>query len=357
MRRLALFAALVWGLLAGCSAGGPGDRNAHPRSGLIPPASMQSPPTSSGSFNAVRAAAQLQPAVGMVIVNTRSGTTSGSGFVVGVQGGTSYMVTNSHVVADGRRTQVLMPDGRHFLAQVQGSDSLEDVAVLRIDASLPLAQFADSSRAQVGEPVLAIGSPLGNEGTVTVGVVSALHRALTDVGGGTGTPAESLPDVLQTDAPINPGNSGGPLADGNGNVVGMNTAGSESANGIGFAIPSLIVKRIAENLIAGRRPGHPYVGVCYQPLAQALAQGQDVQGYGVVVRGTVAGSPAAHVGIRSGDVIEKVDGIDLTHGRTLGGALQLHNPGDSVPITFARDGSAQDVRVTLAEQPPSPAGC
>jgi S1-C subfamily serine protease len=351
MRRLPVLVGLIALALVSCS--GPGS----PGSGPVPPASTLPPPTTTGSFDAVHATGVLKPAVGMVVVSAQRGANTGSGFVIASQGGTSFMVTNNHVVESGGRVQVLMPDGHHFPAQVQGTDPQEDVAVLRIDSALPQAQFADSSKAQVGEPVLAIGSPLGNQSTVTVGVISALHRSLTGVSGAQGTASENLPDVLQTDAPINQGSSGGPLADGNGRVVGMNTAGNETANGIGYAIPSLVVKRIAENLIAGRKPGHPYLGVCYMSMEQALIAGQQVEGYGVLVTGTAPGGPAETAGIQSGDVIEKVDGVDLNNGQTLGGVLQLHNPGDVVPLVLARTGSTRDVKASLADRPATPAGC
>jgi S1-C subfamily serine protease len=344
--------ALTLAVMTGCSAPG------SPSGGSpVPPASKLPPPTTNGTFDAVHAATVLQPAVGMVIVTVARGAMTGSGFVIASQGGTSYMVTNNHVVESGGKVQVLMPDGRHFVAQVQGADAFEDVAVLKIDASLPQAQLADSSKALAGEPVLAIGSPLGNQGTVTVGIISALHRSLTGVSGAQGQPSENLPDVLQTDASINPGSSGGPLADGSGRVVGMTTAGNEAASGIGYAIPSLVVKRVADNLIAGRQPGHPYLGVCYMTLEQALTAGQQVDGYGVLVTGMVADGPAQEAGIQNGDMIEKVDGVDLTNGQTLGGILQLHNPGDAVPLLLDRGGSTHDVRATLADRPSSPAGC
>jgi len=304
------------------------------------------------AFDAAHVAAVLGPAVAEIIVNTGgSGVAEGSGFVVATGGRVSYIVTNNHVVEGARRVQVSMPDGRHYVAQVQGTDPQEDIAVVRVDDSLPVAQFADSTRVRVGQPVVAIGSPLGNQGSVTVGVISALHRTLTNVGGGSGrTPGENLPDVMQTDAAINPGNSGGPLADGDGHVIGVNTAGSSNAQGIGFAIPSLIAKRIADNLIAGKTPGHPYLGVCYQPVEQALAT-QTVNGYGIVVSKALPGTPADQGGIRSGDVIEKVDGRELNNGQTLGGVLQLHNPGDRVSMTALRNGSDVSLTVTLGERP------
>ena len=275
------------------------------------------------------------------------------------QGHTSFLATNNHVVQGSTKVQVLMPDGRHYTASVQGSDQVEDVAVLKVDDDLPSAQFADSARAAVGEPVVAIGSPLGSQGfgTVTVGVISALHRELPDVGSSGSRNSEALADVLQTDAPINPGNSGGPLGDGNGRVVGMNTAGSSNATGIGYAIPSRVVQRVTRNLIAGKSPGHPYLGICFLTLEDALAANRRVNGYGVLVMGVAAGAPADHAGIKNGDVIEKVDGVELNKGQTLGGVLQLHNPGDSVRISIVRGSDAVELQGTLGDRPANAASC
>jgi S1-C subfamily serine protease len=268
------------------------------------------------------------------------------------------MLTNNHVVAGAAKVQVVMPDGRHYSAAIQGTDPLEDIAVIRIpDNTLPLAQFGDSTKVAVGQPVVAIGNPEGQTGSVTQGIISAVHRTLQGVGGGNGIPAEDLPDVIQTDAPINPGNSGGPLADAQGLVIGVNTAGETQAQSIGFAIPSLIAKRIAEALMAGKTPGHPYLGICYQDLATALLSGKSPSGYGVLIAGTVAGGPADKAGIKAGDVVEKVDNVDLNNGNTLGGVLQLHNPGDSVPFIVVRGSGTTTLQVTLADRPASPPSC
>jgi S1-C subfamily serine protease len=361
--RLFLRAALgVTGLaLAGCSVtlGSPPRSepsvSSHSGSASIPIATATPGGTEAGSsLDAVRVNEILGPAVGEVI--TDSGL--GSGFVIAHDGTSSYMVTNNHVVQGARRVEVLMPDGKHYAAEIQGTDPLEDVAVVRIpDASLPTAVFGDSTKVKVGQPVVAIGNPEGQEGSVTAGIISAVHRTLTGVGGGPGAPAEDLPDVIQTDAAINPGNSGGPLADESGHVIGINTAGQTNAQGIGYAIPSLVAKRIAEALIAGRKPGHPYLGISYQSLAAALAQGNRVSGYGIVIQCVVPGSPADHAGVRAGDVIESVDGVNLNNGNTLGGVLQLHNPGDAVPLTAVRGGSAVNLTVTLGDRPASTPSC
>jgi len=309
-------------------------------------------PTISTNFDPVTAAQVLLPSVGMIIVNSAGGGGGvGSGFVIQSSGNVSYMVTNNHVVEGASRVQVLMEDGSHWVAQIQGTDAIEDVAVIKIPAALPVVQFADSTKIQVGQPVVAIGSPLGNQGSVTAGIISALHRTLSAVGNGQGG-SESLADVLQTDAPINPGNSGGPLADAAGHVIGMNAAGETSANSIGYAIPSAVVRRIAADLIAGKTAGHPYVGICFESIDQVLGSSTtQVEGFGDVVSGTVAGSPAAKAGLRTGDVIEQIDSTPLNNGQTLGGVLQDHNPGDTVQVKVIRSGSPTTIALTLGNRP------
>jgi serine protease Do len=334
--------------------------SASPTVGAPATAAAPGPTSVGGGFDAAHAAQVLGPAVGLVIAAGVSGSrgssnAEGSAFVFGAQGGASYLLTNNHVVQGARRVQVLMPDGRHFTVDVLGTDAIEDVAVLKVSETLPVAQLADSTKLQVGQPVVAIGSPQGSSGfdTVTVGIISALHRQLTGVGGGGGTQPENLNDVLQTDAAINPGNSGGPLGDGNGRVVGMNTAGSTNANGIGFAIPSAVLQRVIPSLMQGKQPGHPYVGVCFRAIEDALASSPDVQGYGVVVDRALPGTPAEKAGLQTGDVIEKIDGTGLNNGQTLGGVLQVHNPGDTVKLTTLRSGSTVDLSLTLGDRPGS----
>ena len=337
--------------------------NSSPGSSATPQVSNPPPASTSGAgFDATHAAQVLGPSVGLIIASgggSRGGNAEGSGFAFSSQGGTSYVLTNNHVISGASRVQVVMPDGRHFVAEVQGADQVNDVAVLKVSDSLPVAQFADSTKLQVGQPVVAIGSPLGSQGfgTVTTGVISALHRTLNNVGGGAGGSSESLADVLQTDAAINPGNSGGPLADANGRVVGMNTAGTSNATGIGFAIPSAILQRVAQSLVQGKTPGHPYIGICTQPVEAALATNPNIKGYGVVIVRTLPGTPAEKAGIESGDVIQKVDHTDLNNGQTLGGVLQLHNPGDTVKMTALRQGSTVDLSVTLGDRPPGGTAC
>jgi S1-C subfamily serine protease len=314
----------------------------------IPVASPE--PLTAGAFDPAHVVQVLGPAVAEIIVTFNGGGGIGSGFVIAQQNGVSYIVTNNHVVANATRVVLLMPDGRHFTAKVKGTDPVQDIAVVQVsDGSLPLAQFGDSTRLVVGQQVVAIGSPLGNQSTVTAGIISALHRTISTTATA-GIPTETLPDVLQTDAAINPGNSGGPLADADGNVIGVNTAAETAGQGIGYAIPSLIAKRIAQELIAGHKPGHPYMGVCYEPEDAALAGGTALSGYGVLVTGALPGTPAASAGLKAGDVIEKVDGVALNNGETLGGAIQLHSPGETVQLTVLRSGSTTTIPLTFADR-------
>jgi putative serine protease PepD len=314
----------------------------------IPVASPE--PATAGTFDPAHVMQVLGPAVAEIIVTFSGGGGIGSGFVIAQQNGVSYLVTNNHVVANATKVVVLMPDGRHFTASVKGTDPIQDIAVVQVsDGSLPLALFGDSTKLVVGQQVVAIGSPLGNQSTVTAGIISSLHRTIS-TSATAGIPAEALPDVLQTDAAINPGNSGGPLADADGNVIGVNTAAETVGQGIGYAIPSLIAKRIAQDLIAGRKPGHPYIGVCYEPEDAALANGTSLNGFGVLVTGALPGTPAARAGLAAGDVIEKVDSVSLNNGETLGGAIQLHSPGDTVQLTILRSGSPTIIPLTLADR-------
>jgi putative serine protease PepD len=355
MRRLPPLAALASLLVLGACSNPPtapaatpgGTPRATSRATTAPAAAPAAP---DGPFDPTQAAANLGPSVGLVITQTGQNVSEGSAFVIASQGGDSYLATNNHVVAGGRQVQVMMPDGRHYVAEVVGTDAFEDLAVLKVQDGLPVATFADSTRLRTGTPVLAIGSPLGaqNAGTVTTGVVSALHRTLSNVSAGA-QGSENLPDVLQTDAAINPGNSGGPLADANGHVVGMNTAGASGANGIGYAIPSAVVQKVTRQLMAGKTPGHPFVGITFNPVAEALATEQ-VQGWGIVVQCVVGGGPADKAGMQKGDVIEKVDNVELNNGQTLGGALQLKDPGETVTMSGLRGGSAKSFQVTLANR-------
>jgi putative serine protease PepD len=309
------------------------------------------PARSGGAGNAVSVAQQLGPAVGTIIAKESSGDALGSGFVIGHDGSVSYLLTNNHVVAGATDLHVVMPGGRNLKATIVGTDSFDDLGVISVpDGSLPVATFGPSSKLQVGQAVVAIGSPLGNEGSVTSGVISALHRTITagsDVGGQT----ESLQDVLQTDASINRGNSGGPLADTDGRVVGVNVAIAGNSNNIGYSIPADLAQQVARALIAHEKVQHPFLGVSYLTGIEAVEAGQGFDGPGVLVRDVSAGSPAAKAGFQKNDILEAVAGASIDNGATLGGLIQQHKVGDAVDFTVRRGSNVIHLSATLTDRP------
>jgi putative serine protease PepD len=269
------------------------------------------------------------------------GTATGTGIVYDARG---HIVTNQHVVAGASSIQVRFSDGTTAKATVVGEDASSDVAVLRVDvpaAELQPLAFGDSSAVQVGDPVVAIGSPYGLSETVTSGVVSALNRTID-------APDDySITGAIQTDASINPGNSGGPLFDAAGQVIGINAQIESSSGtnaGIGFAIPSATVRRVADQLIAGHSVAHPYLGM-------TLGDGTG----GATVGQVRSGSPAAAAGLRSGDVITAFDGVATGSADAVVGALQAHAPGDRVTLTYSRDGATRKASVTVGSRSGDPA--
>lgn len=309
-------------------------------------------PVHGGGADAVDVAATLGPAVGTIIARQQGGNAGlGSGFVIAHDNRVSYLLTNNHVVEGSNDLHVVMPSGHNLAAGVVGTDKLDDLAVVSVpETSLPVAVFASSSQLKVGQAVIAIGSPLGNEGSVTKGVISALHRTIS-AGGGTGSATETLEDVMQTDASINRGNSGGPLADVNGRVVGVNVAIAGDASNIGFSIPSDLAEVVAEQLIAHQAVQHPFLGVGYLTSIEAIEAGRGFDGAGVLVTDVRAGTPASKAGFQSGDVLTAVDGIDLANGETLGGLLQRHRVDDTVHLSVRRGGKTLTLVATLTERP------
>jgi putative serine protease PepD len=261
----------------------------------------------------------------------------GSGFVVDKRGD---IVTNQHVVAGGGAIQVEFADGRKASARVVGDDPSSDIAVIRVSvpssALQPLA-FGDSSKVQVGDGAVAIGSPFGLAGTVTTGVVSALGRSIKAPNNYTITGA------IQTDAPINRGNSGGPLLDANGNVIGVNSqidSNSGDNSGVGFAVSSNTARRVAAALIAGKQVAHPYMGVSLT----------DASG-GAGIADVKSGSPADRAGLRRGDVVTAIGGTSVASSDAAVSAINARKPGDRVAIAFRRNGQGHEVSLTLAERP------
>jgi putative serine protease PepD len=263
----------------------------------------------------------------------------GSGFVFDDQG---HIVTNQHVVDGAQSISVTFSNGKSYDATVVGTDSSTDLAVLKVDAPTsllsPLA-LADSSELEVGDGVIAIGSPFGLDQTVTTGIVSALHREIT-------APNNfAIDDAIQTDAAINHGNSGGPLLDLEGKVVGVNSQiESESGgnDGIGFAVPSNTVAKVAATLISDGSIEHAYLGVSTED-----AQGSS----GAAIADVGADTPAAAAGLQSGDVVIELDGRSVDSADELRSLIDSKSPGDELELTITRDGSTTTVQVTLGTRP------
>lgn len=309
-------------------------------------------PVHVSTSNASGVAQALVPAVPTVIARTGGTNASlGSGFVIGHGGNVSYIVTNNHVISSSKDLHVAMPNGDNWPATLVGADSLDDLAVLSVPSgSLPTVSFGDSSQLQVGQPVVAIGSPLGNQSSVTAGVLSALHRTIT-AGGETGTSSELLQDVLQTDASINPGNSGGPLADVQGRVVGVNVAVAGSSSNIGYSIPANLAKRVVQWIISGQKVQHPFLGIAYLDSIDAIESGKAFSGAGVLVTQVTAGTPAATAGFKVNDILVAINGVKISNGQTLGGLIQDKSVGQQISCTVTRGGQTLTLTPTLVERP------
>ncbi|WP_433230284.1 S1C family serine protease [Actinomadura formosensis] len=301
-------------------------------------------------------AQRVLPSVVMIRVQSAQGEVGGTGFIV--NGG--YVVTNNHVVAGagGGQIQIVFNDKKTLPATVKGADPSSDVAVLKPEGqhSLPPLPVGDSSKIAVGDPVIAIGSPLGLQGSVTTGIVSSLNRAVPTRGEG-GADASYL-NAIQTDAAINPGNSGGPLVDAQGRVIGINTAiatlGGQSLNGetqsgsigLGFAIPINQGQRVAQEIIRTGSVRKAKLGVLPDPRYQqggARIMPQPVNGQDPVTKG----GPADKAGLKPGDVITKVNDKPIEDATDLIAQIRSRAPGDRVTITYERNGKESTAQVTL----------
>ena len=306
--------------------------------------------------NTVGVAKALVPAVGTIIARqggSSTGASLGSGFVIANTGSTSYLVTNNHVVTGSSDLHLVMPDGAAFTATLVGTDTLDDLAVVSVPSgSLPLATFGDSAQLSVGQTVIAIGSPLGNQSSVTSGVISALHRTIS-ASGDTASSSETLEDVLQTDASINPGNSGGPLADVQGRVVGVNVAIAGNSTNIGYSIPSDLARQVASALIAHQKVQHPFLGIGYLDAINAVEAGRGFNGAGVLITTVSPNTPAAQAAVQTGDILVAIDGVAIDNGQTLGGLIQSKQVGQSITLTIKRAGQMLMLHATLEERPSS----
>ena len=277
------------------------------------------------------------------VVSISTATGSGSGFIITDDG---YIVTNNHVIADSGAdgVQVSLQDGRTVAAEIVGTSPAYDLAVLDVELLnlTPLA-LGDSDEIAVGDVVVAVGSPLGLDGTVTSGIVSATDRPVTAGGQG----EVSFINALQTDAAINPGNSGGPLLDSAGRVVGVNSSiavlpssfgGQSGSIGLGFSIPINQARVTAEQIIADGEASYPIIGATleYGPVGQ-----------GAIVASVVPDGPADTEGVRGGDRVVAIDGSPVLGSDELIVAIRARQPGDTVELTIDRDGTEETVAVTL----------
>lgn len=267
---------------------------------------------------------------------------SGSGVIIDQKG---HIITNNHVVGDATEVEVRLSDKTKFMARVIGKDPDTDLAVLQIntDRALPNVSFGDSSRVRVGQWVLAVGNPFGLDRTVTLGVVSGVGRENMNL--------SRYENFIQTDASINPGNSGGPLFNMHGEVVGINTAIINFAQGIGFAIPSNMAKQVIQQLLTRGKVVRGWLGVGIQPVTAELAGKFGVnEGEGVLVNEVFENEPAARAGIKPGDVITKVDGRTVDTPNTLSRLIAASEPGISANIEVIRDGKRIAFSVALSER-------
>jgi S1-C subfamily serine protease len=368
-RRLSgrLVAVLVAVALAGALAGGVAGGVAGSYLGSSPAAQGLEPGyrlgvagpavTGRSASSVAGVVARVLPSVVMIKVNGTQGT--GSGFVI--SGG--YIITDNHVVTlNGQqphaRLEVIFDGGRHISARLIGRDPYSDIAVLRPDrdSGLPPLQLGNSDGARVGDPVIAVGSPLGLAGTVTSGIISALDRPVQPAAS-TGTAPLLFYDAIQTDAPINPGNSGGPLVNGQGQVIGVNssidtlgadpiTGSGGGSIGLGFAIPVNRVRVVATELIRTGHAAHAILGA----LINARYTGSGAQIVSSVRGGQPAitsGGPAALAGLRPGDVITRFAGLPIGTAAALLAAIRSQQPGSRVTVTYVRNHQTRVTRLTL----------
>jgi putative serine protease PepD len=319
---------------AGALLGGGDNGSSDP----LPAASREPLKPRQGQTRAGAVYAAASPAV----VSIRAGAATGTGFLIDRNG---TIVTNAHVAGQNDRVTVRFgSDGGPIDGDVLGTDPSSDLAALRIDpGSIPGGvkplELADSREVQVGDIAIAIGNPFGLDRTATEGIVSGVGREIRAPNG------FSIDSVIQTDAPINPGNSGGPLLDDSGRVIGVNsqieTAGTRGNVGIGFAVPSNTVREVVPRLARGQTIERAYLGV---ESSAATSSGAEVQG-------VVDGGPAERAGIKTGDVVKRVDGRAVKEPSDIAAAIADNGPGDRIEVEVERDGSTSTIGVTLGTRP------
>ena len=311
----------------------------------------------------ISAVAKVAPAVVTIQASLDGalGTASGSGscFIYDPDG---YILTNKHVVEDASNLFIILNDGRTFEGEVYGIDTLTDLAIVKVDATgLPYAPIGTSAALEPGQLAIAIGNPLGDyANTVTTGVVSGVGREIR-ASNAVQNSSDVLRNLIQTDAAINPGNSGGPLVNSAGQVIGVNTAVSERAQGLGFAIPIDVARPIMNQALDGKELERPWIGVFYTPITPALAESEGLEVDSGALVGTADGSspvfpdsPAEAAGLREGDVIVALDGSEIGADSDLSMLIIPYSAGDTITLTVLRDGEPIDLEVTLGVLPATP---
>ncbi|MGV8025855.1 MAG: S1C family serine protease [Anaerolineaceae bacterium] len=319
----------------------------------------------------------VNPGVATILVYTSDGGVGqGSGFVYDLEG---HIITNYHVIENATKIEITFPEGTRTLGEVIGTDMDSDLAVIKVDVATDVLHpltLGNSSELAVGQFVIAIGNPYGFNGTMTTGIISALGRVLDSIRSSQTGSAFAAGDTIQTDAAINPGNSGGPLLNLNGEVIGINRAiydetssafESASYNGIGFAIPIDIVKRVVPYLISVGSYDYPYLGISSLDgltMDEVEAMGFDTSTQGIFVLDVTTGGPAAKAGIRAGtrttkynglyaggDLITAVDGTALKNYNQLLTYMFMNKaPGDTITVTVLRNGTERNIEVTLGSR-------
>lgn len=273
----------------------------------------------------------------------RKASATGSGFVIREDG---YILTNAHLVKGASDIRVSLNDKRSFDAKVIGTDGFSDLAVLKIEtANLPALKMGSSEKLRPGEFAIAIGSPLGFDHTVTLGIISAIGRTITDINGNI--------NFIQTDAAINPGNSGGPLLNFKGEAVGVNTAIQANAQNIGFSIPIDVAKTVADELINHGAISRPWLGITMNELneAQAKSLGLPATTRGAFIRQIFEGSPAQEGGLEPGDIIQKIDEHPITSPKEVQEAVKAHRVGETVSVLVLRGATSTPLELTIGQYP------
>jgi S1-C subfamily serine protease len=318
----------------------------------------------SNTSTIIAAVNKVNRAVVQILANDGNGNSEvGAGIIFDVRG---WVLTNKHVVAGMKSLTVRLVDDRRVAASIYGLDTLSDLAVVKLQGATDIwsVDLGDSSNLQVGELAIAIGSPLGlgYPNSVSSGIVSALGRDVAVPGNAAGSSGTGLHGLIQTDAAINPGNSGGPLVDADGMVIGITTAQASSAEGIGFAIPIDIAKPIMQQALAGEPLARPYMGVSYLVIDKGLQESNNLalehgawvhkeDAAGSTVPAVTPNSPAAAAGVKDGDIITSMEGVQIDGLHRLEDVLVRYTPGRNVTVQVYRGGTYITLHITLGTRP------